>query len=211
MYAYSQNNPIIFLDPAGGRIVGIGVQGEITIGGISVGIEIVVYFDPEVCKDSNFIIVAYTYSGYELSASQLDSIKGLIDIGAVAACMESSQNINGKENHQDYLESSVLGQVLRGIFIDGGSATAGVFAIDGNENFDDPADYSGKFESFSFSVSTNGRTGSAFYSYAKDCVAVGVKYGVALPARKSLLRRAFSIDAAYSVSYYSNPITIYER
>ena len=207
MFAYCQNNPVIYIDPYGDRIVGIGVQGEITIGGISVGIEIVIYFDPEVCGDSKFMIVAYTYSGYELSARQLSTIMGLIDIAAIAGCMESSYNLS--EEYNTYLENSVLGQVLRGIFLQGGSATLGLFGIDGGVEFNDPTDYSGKFESLSLSMSTNGRTGSVFYSYADKCVAVGMKYGVSLPPGKGLLKRMLSFDGSYSVSYYSDPIVLY--
>ena len=209
MFAYCQNNPVMYIDPFGDRIVGFGVQGEITIGGISVGIEIVIYFDPEVCGNSDFMIVAYTYSGYELSLSQLDSIMEVIDITGIACCMESSYTFSGEADYQNYLETSLLGQVLRGLFMKGGSVAVGIFAIDGNAKFDDPSDYSGKFQSLSASVSVNGRTGTGFYSYSGKCNTYGFKYGVSLPSGKGLLKRALSVDGSYSVSYYSSPIILY--
>ena len=210
MYAYCGNNPVIYMDPNGDRIVGVGVQGELSVGDVSVGFEVVIYFDPEVCKDSDYKIVVYTYSGYELSTDQLNSIYAMIDAAAVAACIEESYDTFGGNDFQSYMDTSLLGQALRSVLIKGGSATAAFFAIDGDASFDDPSDYSGKFESVSFSGTVNGKTCGLFLATADGCRSYGVKAGLSLPASRNLTLGPIAWGMSYSTTYYSDPYVLYE-
>ena len=210
MFAYCQNSPVCYFDPSGNRIVGVGIQGELTIGDVSTGVEIVIYFDSEVCKDADFLIVIYSYSGYSLSASQIDAIKSLIDIAAIAMTVDSAYGGHGESDFLQYFLDSSMAQVLRSIFVDGGSVTGAVFAIDGYDNFDDPSDYSGRFDSVTVSGSVGTHTGGVFIASSPTCHSVGVKYGRKYAANKSFMFGLLGLDASWSVTYYSSPYVAYE-
>jgi hypothetical protein len=152
----------------------------------------------------------YTYSGYEISVDQLDSIMALIDVYAISSSIDSLNGASGDTDFLTYFESTALAQVLHGIFSDGGSATAAFFIIDAFENFDGPEDYSGKFVSGSFSGSVNGKTGGVYYSHADTCQAVGAKYGYGFEGAKSALSTPMIFSFSYSVTYYSDPYILYE-
>ena len=62
MFAYCINNPVLYIDHNGNkskvdkdsyRFVGIGFQFELNIGSYEIGVEIIVYYDEEVCRGKN--------------------------------------------------------------------------------------------------------------------------------------------------------------
>ena len=210
MFSYCQNSPVYYFDPTGNRIVGVGIQGELTIGDVSTGIEIVIYFDSDVCKDADFLIVIYTYSGYSLSASQIDAIMGLIDFAGIAMSLDVSYDRHGEDAYLSYFLDSSMSQVLRSVFVDGGSVTGAVFVIDGYDNFDDPSDYSGRFDSLTVSGSVGSHTGGVFIASSSTCHSVGVKYGRKYSANQPSMFCLMGLDASWSVTYYSSPYLVYK-
>ena len=210
MFTYCGNNPVIYVDLDGEKIVGIGVQVELQIGGVSIGLEIVIYFDEQVCNGADYTIVAYSYSGYEISSDQLSNIIGMIDIAALAAGVEQSYNACGESDFASYWGQCTIAQVFRGFFTDGGSFTGALFIIDGYDNFDDISDYSGEFESISFNASISSHTGSVYYSTSETCRAVGLKYGRKFSSPLHQLVTPIEFGMSYSKTYYSSPVIIYE-
>lgn len=209
MFAYCNNHPVIYVDSSGERIVGVGVQGEVSIGGVSVGVEFVIYFDAKVCKGKNCSLVMYTYGGYEFTTDQLAEITSMVDTAVLGECLKSSFEAVGEADFLSYFETTAAAEMIRGIFSDGGCATVALFLIDGYEDFDDTSDYSGKFEALSASGTVGGRTAGAYYAYADKCRAIGGKYGRSFSAKPNPLRSVLSLNIAYSVTYYSKPFVLY--
>jgi len=117
-------------------------------------------------------VVAYSYSGYEISPGQLSGILEMVDAAAMIVLAESGD-----------LEHDALLAMVRTLMY-GAGASGGVFLIDGYDDFDDLKDYSGVFETWSLSASHNITNVSAFYSYADKCQAFGIKYGVSVGGMK---------------------------
>ncbi len=89
MFAYCGNKPVDRVDacgtaydessgetPDGYRVVGAGLQFEVDYGNMTVGFEIIVYWDVEECSEGQAIIAIYSYSG--VSANFLDKNLGSI-------------------------------------------------------------------------------------------------------------------------------------
>lgn len=209
MFAYCNNNPAIYVDSSGERIVGVGLQGEVSIGGVSVGVEIVIYFDPEVCDGQKCSVVMYTYGGYELSSSQLDEITSMIDVAVMGACLDLSSESVGEADFLTYFATTAAAEMINGILSKDGTATGAFFYIDGNEAFDEPDDYSGKFYSGSATGTVAGRTGGLYYAVSPTCTAVGIKYGRGYSAKPNPLRAVLDWNIGFSVTYYSQPYVLY--
>lgn len=62
------------------------------------------------------------------------------------------------------------------------------------------SDYSGSFETLSFSGTFNGMNAGMYYSYCDTCFAVGIKVGLSTPKPHLL-----PVDFSYSRTDYSQP------
>ena len=191
MFAYCNNNPVAFVDSEGERPVGFGLQFEISANGVSIGFEIVAYFDPIVCNGSRMIITCYTYSGADIS---LDS---LINMESLMSAFYSLTTLELANMDQDTI--LFLGNAL----MEGIDASGSFFYIDGNEDFDSPTDYSGSFDTLYFTGSFCGKNAGMYYSYCNTCFAVGIKVGISTPKARFL-----PIDFGYSRTVYSDPIEL---
>ena len=173
------------------RPVGLGLQFEVSAGGISTGFEVVIYWDEDVCKGDSCLITYYTYSGMELSAESMLLIDNLLyELGKFSAEELGSMD-------QDFL--LMVGAAL----IEGVSASGGVFVIDGNDSFKDAIDYSGAFDSVSVMGTFNGKRAGMYMATSDTCTAVGLKIGIGAPAPRLL-----PIDISYSRTIYSEPIEL---
>ena len=213
MFAYCLNNPVIYIDPAGKRIVGAGIQGELESDGNSVGFEIVIYTDPTVCGDSEYLVVLYVYSGYELSFSQVEDIQALIDCACNALPTELLYG-TFQQGAYDAYQIANLERILMYLSDEIG-ASLGVFLIDGSSSFKNASDYSGSFTTLSFSVGRKNISLTGFLALGDTCKAYGVKgtYTLASLDHKNFLKYIavpLSFDGSISRSYYSDPIIIYE-
>ena len=191
MYAYCANNPIVYVDPNGLRCVGFGFQLDLQTGDISNGVEVVIYTDPQVCNGENYLIVIYTYSGYDLSVGDLAKVYDIAEALVTTAVFET---------HNADVEAwySAVTFVLNGAGISGGA-----FVIDGNDDFVSPESYSGGFETWSFSVPVKNATVTGFHAFSSTCDAYGVKIGVGFDGLKPKKKPPFGFS--YSRSFYSDP------
>lgn len=181
MFTYCLNNPVVHLDASGTRVVGIGFQGEIQGGGTSTGIEIVIYFDEEVCDGDDFLVVVYFYGGYELSPAQLKGILKSADAILLAYSVESAYqrsftpDSDPTEAMMQFLFETSIVETLRGC-ISGVAFSGAVFVIDGKEGvFTDPEHYSGEFGTWSYSVDIGTNAASLFVAESQSCTAIGIK------------------------------------
>jgi len=156
MFAYCGNNPIIHSDPSGNeyKLVGGGVQFELDCGELTVGVEIIVYWDIDECSDSGPIIAVYYYGG--ISATVYDPF-----IAAMIATIMDNIDIyaNGSE-----AGIAVMAAILTQEFSIGVSGVA----IWGDESFTTTEDYEGEFTSVGAS---SGKVRGGF-AYSSNCLAV---------------------------------------
>ena len=194
MFAYCRNNPVCYIDPFGDRIVGVGFQIELQVGDVCVGMELVVYFDPEVCNGKDMALVFYTYSGASFNSSELISTVSLLAKESMLVVTELGT-----------VEQDVLLLALMSLMVDFG-LSGGVFMLDGNDDFTEYSDYSGTFDSFSGSVNVNGVDYTFFRSTCSTCTSYGFKVGVASNPKKKLIPFEFG----YSRTCYSDPQVLVE-
>ena len=59
MFSYCKNNAIKYADSDGysARLVGIGAEFELDVGSYVTGVEVIVYWDSEVCKDGELFMI----------------------------------------------------------------------------------------------------------------------------------------------------------
>jgi hypothetical protein len=178
--------------------VGFGFQFDVSTEHGTFGIEVVIYLDPEVVKnttgdDTDKVAIAmYSYSGISVNLPELALSSQLLD-------MTSSldlASLNGMTEDELLITLSAL--------LNGYQLSGSVFAIYGYDNFESANDYSGAFSTWTGMVSKPGSSLSmgVYYSYSDTCWAVGVKASVSTKPRFSL----FPIDIQYSKTYYSEPI-----
>ena len=188
MFTYCGNCPSSNFDIAGERPVGVGVQLDLSSGGETVGVEIVIYFDDQVCSGSNAVVVCYFYSGAEASAESLMTVQSVTNALNVFTTLELGNMT------QDAI--LFLGKTL----LEGLDVSGSFFYIDGYDNFKNTSDYSGSFETLSFSGTFNGMNAGMYYSYCDTCFAVGIKVGLSTPKPHLL-----PVDFSYSRTDYSQP------
>ena len=92
MLAYCGNNPIVRNDPFGTehRPVGAGIQLDVDYGCYTGGIEIILYWDSEVCGDGGWRIAIYSYEGASFNMN--DPFLGSA-IAAIRGCITSRAGI----------------------------------------------------------------------------------------------------------------------
>ena len=171
------------MDPNGyTECVGFGFQGDISTEHGTYGVEVVIYLDPEVVANSTndgsakSVIAAYSYSG--ISVSQLVLFLSP-QIG------ELTKAINYEMLNKMPVDEMII--TLAGLLSEyQGSFSA--FLVFGYDTFENAKDYSGDFETWSFSVSKPGSrlSGGAFYSYSDKCFTVGAKVGYSTDFKTNL-------------------------
>ena len=71
MFTYCGNNPVQYVDPCGRAFVGAGIQLDVSTGAFECGIEIIIYWDDEVCQDENLVVAIYVYEGMCVNLDEL--------------------------------------------------------------------------------------------------------------------------------------------
>jgi RHS repeat-associated protein len=178
MFAYCNNNPIFYFDPTGTRLVGVGVQFEVDVDNVCVGVEAVYYGDPTVCDGKGPQIALYTYSGVSLDFLSPDDM----------ARLTAEMSILYEGINADSDQAAIA--ALKAFVYQDASASASVFAIFGNENFTSADSYSGPFDS----VSATANHWKVTYSTSETCTVIGVG------------KSSKFFDLSYTHSNYSRPI-----
>ena len=187
MFAYCGNNPVNYLDSEGERPIGFGLQFDFTAGDETVGVEIVVYYDETVCDGKGPVVVYYFYSGTELSAEALLFLDDMITKLATITVIDAG----------DMTSDAVL--FFAKAYLEGINFSGSFFLLDGNDKFAKPGDYSGTFETVSFTGTFMGKQAGMYYSFCESCCAVGIKVGV------DLQPGFLPINLSYSRTVYSKP------
>lgn len=191
MFAYCINNPVVYIDPNGYEFIGFGFQFEIQIGDISYGFEVVIYTDAEVCDGEDFVVAVYNYSGYDVSIGDMQQVSNIIETLVTTFVYDT---------HNEDLEAFYSAATF---VFNGAGVSGGAYLLFGNENFDDPSDYSGGFETWSASAKIKGVTVTGFHSFSETCDAYGFKIGAHFDGLRVSNSAPFGF--AYSRSYYSQP------
>ena len=199
MLAYCLNNPCLYSDPYGENgFVGLGFQFDVSTEHGTYGVEVVIYWDPDVvssthgCEAENAIIAIYTYSGVAISLDELAIAPQLYE-------MTASLNFEDmNDSSQDELLVAAMG-LMTSLDLSGA-----VFLVYGYDSFISANSYSGEFQTWAASVSKPGSfiSGGLYYSYSDTCWSVGAKVsGATRP-------HTFPLKIQFSRTYYSDPTII---
>ena len=147
------------------RLIALGLQLQLTVGDMQIGVEIVYYFDNEVQNNSESRFAVYTSAGVSISASEIlcnPSVSLLID--KITKMSFSTATIE----HDLYtLYNSLNGSI---------ELSFSVFGIIGNGNFRSSEDYCGVFQT----ITANYNHLQAYYSWSDTCSVIGIG-GTSLP------------------------------
>jgi len=191
VFTYCLNNPVCLYDPEGARPIGFGLQFDVSAGEETVGVEIVVYYDPIVSGGDGPDVVYYIYSGSELSSENLTFMEDMLGALASITAIEAGS----------FSTDSIL--FAAKAFLEGANFSGSFFLIDGNDNFEKSDDYSGAFETWSFTGTFMGKQAGMYYSYSSTCCTVGIKVGINL--KPGLL----PVNISYSRTEYSKAHTLF--
>jgi len=158
MFAYCGNNPVIFLDDQGTsyRVVGAGLQFEISVGSCTIGIEVICYWDVDECANGGVVIAAYAYCGFSFDMS--DPL-----LGSIMATITDNSDLLANGN-----EAGVL--ALAALIGDTFSISVSGVLVTGAESFRTTESYGGSF------TSVDGGWGKlkASYAYSENCKAYSI-------------------------------------
>ncbi len=171
--------------------MGFGFQFEIQVGDISYGFEVIIYTDPKVCGDKDFLVVSYCYTGYDVSIGELQQVTDLVETLITTFAFET-----------DCINVETFYSAVTFIY-NGAGISGGAFLLYGDDDFSTPNDYSGGFETWSFSGKVKDATVTFFHSFSDKCDAYGFKVGAHFDGLRSRTSHRFGI--AYSRSDYSDP------
>lgn len=163
MFAYCNNNPVIHIDETGTayRIVGAGIQFELSVGSATVGIEVICYWDVDECANGGVVIATYVYAGFSFDMS--DPLLGSI----LATITDNS----------DMLVSGCEAEILAFAALIGDTYSISVSGVlvTGNEDFRSTESYQ---ESF---TSVGGGWGKikGSYAYSENCRAYSIGANIA--------------------------------
>lgn len=162
MFAYCWNNPICFEDSDGHTTspIGAGVQIELDIGGATVGVEVILYWDVDECNDGAPVIAAYIYGGVSVDVNDpyLASIIGIITDNADLLAKEDGSGANV--------------MALAALIGDTFSVSVSGLLVLGNEDFNSTRDYEKSFTSIG--ASWGKARGSIAYSESCTTISVGL-------------------------------------
>lgn len=195
-FAYCLNNPIRYQDSLGSKaekaeedeedysLVGAGVQLELDYGLATAGVEIIVYWDIEQCRD-NMIVAVYTYGGcsFDLSDPQL---------GSVIATLANSQELIMAN------PEGALSQIVA-ILDNSYSASVSGVLIFGNQDFQTVKHYEGPFVSVGGSIG-HAKAGVAF---GDTCFAVAIGATSSKKPAFGVSVTNYTLRGAFAISPYS--------
>ena len=156
MFAYCNNNPIMYVDFHGNkpevateedryRFVGIGFQGELDVGGYEVGFEIIVYYDELVCGVKEPMVAVYLYEGAFVDNEDImNSGKYLQTVEKLTLAIMT--NAIDEQNAEALLIS------LQAVLFKDVGVSGSVVGIFGNQYFNTTESYSGSFTTYSATV-----------------------------------------------------------
>ena len=194
MFAYCINNPVSFADHSGfsARLVGAGIQLEVSIGGATVGLEVIVYWDVNECENGAPVIAVYAYAGISVDVNNayIGSILGIIT--------DNSDMLLGEDG------SGMCVMALAAVISDSFSVSVSGVVILANDSFNSTKDYEKSFTSVG--ASWGKIKGSVAYS--DSCTAISL--GASLVGGNSIFP-SWGISKTYyqQVLCYSipNPVT----
>ena len=161
MFAYCNNNPVSYIDPSGKALVGLGAQFDISTGSYECGIEVIVYWDEDVCEGGGPIVVVYVYEGASVN---LDEVLTNPDFLKTVEQLTFAVTTNAGKDY----DAIALIALQEAIF--GTSVSGAVVGIWGYDNFDSTDDYSGQFTSFSGNI----KHFKATWSYCNTCWSLAI-------------------------------------
>lgn len=141
MFAYCANSPVQSIDPEGERerLVSIGAQLDVSVGDYEMGIELQVYFDPQVCTKNNGrpIIAVYGYDGACVSVDSLRENPAISQFCDLARGFGAYYAEGVDKTSLIALQATLSGQI---------DASLSVVGVYGNDKFQSMTDYCGKFD-----------------------------------------------------------------
>ena len=178
MFAYCLNNPVSCMDYSGQkatssteeetesgpyRFVGLGVQGELSVGSYEVGFEIIVYWDDVVCGNEDPKVAVYIYEG---AFVDIDDMKKSTQFTKTIEklILAISTNVIDEQNAEVLLIA-----LQQALFQDIG-ISGSVICIWGNNYFDSTESYCGAFDTYSATIKHVKFT----YSSSPSCKVVGI-------------------------------------
>ena len=205
MFAYCNNNPVIYTDMDGERLVGIGITVDVTTDNGTFGVDVIIYIDDQVIKeagkdgssntDFDYVVVAYTYSGLTFSTEDVLDACNVSTVIAALASGDFDLSALSKTNCDEFLIA------LNALLSQNATFSGGAFLLFGNEEFTSPWDYSGPFDCYSVSVRKIGSSfsGTGFVSTSDSCTAVGLKASISTGIH------LIPFSVSYSKTEYSTP------
>ena len=162
MFAYCGNNPVLFEDPYGNAFVGAGVQLDISTGAYECGVEVIVYWDDEVCQGENHVVAVYVYEGASVNLDELYKNPDVINtIEQLSLAVTANAGI-------DYETLSLV--ELQALLFGVNASGSLVFVWGYEGKFDSTDDYAGPFTAWSGNA--NHIKGS--FAWSPTCWAVTV-------------------------------------
>ena len=141
MFAYCGNCPVVYTDPSGEGFVGAGVQLDISTGNYECGIEIIVYWDEDVCQGEGLVVAVYVYEGMSVNLDELfqnpDVLKA---IEQLTLAVTSNAGTDFESLTLFELQTTLFGVNASGSF---------VFIWGYEGKFDSTDDYEGGFTAYS--------------------------------------------------------------
>ena len=162
MFAYCGNCPVVYTDPSGEAFVGAGVQLDISTGNYECGIEVIVYWDEDVCQGEGLVVAVYVYEGMSVNLDELYKNPDVINtIKQLTLALASNAGVD-----YETLSLVELQAVLFGLNVSGSL----VFIWGYEGKFDSTDDYAGPFTSYSGNV----KHVKATFSYCDTCWSVAI-------------------------------------
>lgn len=162
VFTYCFNNPLNYKDAGGenAQPIGAGVQFELDIGNMSVGIEVILYWDVDECENGAPVIAVYIYGGVSVDVNNayIASVLGMITDNASLLIGEDGSG------------AGVM--ALAALLGDSFSVSVSGVLIVGNDNFNSTKDYEKSFTSVG--VNWGKVRGSIAYSESCTTLSVGV-------------------------------------
>ena len=165
MFSYCKNNAIKYADSDGysARLVGIGAEFELDVGSYVTGVEVIVYWDSEVCKDGEPVVAVYAYDGVGVNLDELVTNPDYQKVVSQLTCAITTASCPDKYGKR---ELTILQESL---FRDA-SISASIVGVFGYENFKSTSDYEGPFQTRSVSW----RHAKVGYAYSDTGFAITV-------------------------------------
>ena len=129
-------------DPSGKALIGLGAQFDITTGEYECGVEIIVYWDEDICEGGGLVVCVYIYEGV---SANLDEIMLHPDVVEIISQLSLAVLANAGKDY----DTLALIDLQSKIF--GSSFSGAIVGIWGYDNFDSTDDYAGPFTSYSVS------------------------------------------------------------